>query len=478
LNILKSEILALSEVEGVYPKSEIMKIRTRLTLHFLVWGVIIMFIASATIYYTSANYRKEDFYSRLKKNGLSSAKLLLDANVIDPGRVLKMERDNPVKMENEKIIILNFLDDVIYSTDSTNEIKIINSVLERVRLLEKVTYRQGKYRVVGTLYPAKLDRFVIIAAATDTDGHFYLQKLAILLFLVFSISLILFFLAGWIYAGKALSPISKVIKSVEEVSVKSLHLRVPVIHKTDEIGQLAGTFNKMLERLDSSFKTQKEFISNASHELRTPLTAINGQLEVLMLKDRSSSEYKTEITSVLGDIRSMIDLLNRLLLIARTSSEGIITRNEKVRVDEVLWQAKDELKKYNNDFQIRISVGSSVNDANQLVVNGDESLLKAAVSNVMENGCKYSPDHSVNVNVEFNNNIEIQFHDHGIGISEDDLKKVFEPFYRAVNAKAFPGTGIGLQIVNQVIKAHNGAVTIASEAGKGTVVTIILPSVF
>ena len=86
--------------------------------------------------------------------------------------------------------------------------------------------------------------------------------------------------------------------------------------------RLAKTFNKMLERLESSFAVQKDFISNASHEIRTPLTSINGQLEVLIMKDRSADEYREAIGSVLDDIKALIDLSNRLLLVARTSSEG------------------------------------------------------------------------------------------------------------------------------------------------------------
>ena len=109
--------------------------------------------------------------------------------------------------------------------------------------------------------------------------------------------------------------------------------------------RLAKTFNKMLERLETSFAMQKNFIANASHELRTPLTSINGQLEVLMMKDRSTAEYKTALRSVLDDIRSLIDLSNRLLLIARTSAEGPVNFNKKIRIDEILWQAQEEIIK-------------------------------------------------------------------------------------------------------------------------------------
>ena len=228
----------------------------------------------------------------------------------------------------------------------------------------------------------------------------------------------------------------------------------------------------MLERLETSFAMQKNFIANASHELRTPLTSINGQLEVLMMKDRSAAEYKSALRSVLDDIRSLIDLSNRLLLIARTSAEGPLNFNKKIRIDEILWQAQEEIVRFNNDYHINISIDNSLTDTDQMIVVGDENLLKVAVSNLIDNACKYSGDHTVNIKFRYiNDSIEIIFEDRGIGISEEDHQKIFEPFYRGANTISVSGTGIGLTLVNQIIKNHNGVVKISSELGKGTVVT-------
>lgn len=454
-----------------------MQIRTRLTLQFLLWGAIIMIIVSTAIYYSSATYRKNDFYSRLNNKGRSTAKLLFDAKDIDPNRVENIEKDNPVNLNNEKITILNFRDDTVYTSDKKGEIKFRYDQIERVRLYEVIYFTQGEYEVLGTLYEAKLDRFVIIAAATDIDGFQFLNKLGIILIVVFLISLVIFAGAGWIYSGRALKPISDVIKDVEDITITKLNQRVFEGNGTDEIGRLAKTFNNMLERLEISFIMQKDFISNASHELRTPLTSINGQLEVLMMKERSPEEYKAAVTSVLDDLRSLIDLANRLLLIARTTSEGAIKLNKKIRVDEIIWQAQEETRRYNKEYLINISLGNSLTDSDQMLINGDEAMLKVAVSNIIDNACKYSPDHSVDIKIEQSGkDIGIVFIDKGIGISEEELQKVFEPFYRASNAITYPGTGIGLQLVNQIIKKHNGTVKISSQLGKGTTVKIMLPA--
>jgi signal transduction histidine kinase len=454
-----------------------MQIRTRLTLQFLLLGGIIMIIASVSTYFSAASFRKEDFYSRLMNSSISTAKLLFNADEIDADHVMQIEKDYPVNLHNEKTIIINFINDTVYSTDQNGTIKIKNDILERIRLGEIITYKQDSFDVLGTLYFAKLDRFVVIGAAIDRDGARYLEKLRIILIIVSLLSLLLFFVVGWFYSGRALKPISDVVKKVEEISITSLNLRVAEGNGTDEIGRLAKTFNNMLERLEISFAMQKDFITNASHELRTPLTSINGQLEVLMMKDRSTDEYKAALGSILDDIQSLIYLLNRLLLIARTSAEGPVNFNKKLRIDEILWQAREEIKKYNHEYLINISIANSLTDADQMVVSGDEYLLKVALTNIIDNACKYSPDHSVEIKFQHEEKwVKAIFEDKGIGIPEEDLQKIFEPFYRSTNAMSITGSGIGLPLVNQIIKNHNGTIKISSQVGKGTQVVVMLPT--
>ena len=455
-----------------------MQIRTRLALQFLLLGGIIMIIASVAIYFSSASLRKGDFYKLLWNNGRSTANLLFNTTKVEADRVLGIEKRSPVNLQNEKIIIINFNNDIVYSSDEKKEIEIRNNVLEKVRLGYIITYKQPPFEVIGTLFYTTYDRFVVVVAGTDIEGTLRMKKLENILVIVCLISLFLFFIAGWFYSGRALKPISDVVNKVEDISITSLNLRVFEGNGTDEIGRLAITFNKMLDRLETAFGMQKNFIANASHELRTPLTSINGQLEVLMMKDRSTTEYKSALGSVLDDIKSLINLSNRLLLIARTSAEGPMSFNKKIRIDEILWQSQEEISRFNNDYRINISIDDSLTDSDQMIVVGDESLLKVAVSNIIDNACKYSDDHTVNIKFRhIEKSIEIKFKDKGIGISEEDIKKIFEPFYRGANTISISGTGIGLPLVNQIIKNHNGTVEISSKIGKGTIVTVLLPTV-
>jgi len=437
-----------------------------------------MVVASTAIYSFTADFRHDDFCSLLRSRAVNIAKLVLDSYEFNPNQILRSGTEYPSRLPDEKFMILNYKNDTLYLSDRYWKLKGLNNIIGQVRSNRDALSKQDDYEVVGTTHNTGIYQFVVIGAAIDKNGLLHLKKLRNILIVVCLISLILFSIAGWFYSGRALKPISDVVEKVEEISITSLHLRVPEGNGHDEIGKLAKTFNKMLERLETSFAMQKSFIANASHELRTPLTSINGQMEVLMMKDRSADEYKSALSSVLEDIKSLIDLSNRLLLIARTSAEGPSSYSVDVRIDEILWQAQEEIMKFNPGYHINILPDDSVADSDSMIVKGDEYLLKVAVSNVMENACKYSPDNSVNVSFGCRDKmIELVFEDRGIGISEEDLNKIFEPFYRGANAISFSGHGIGLSLVNQIIKNHNGTIKISSQVGKGTKVMLSLPAV-
>ncbi len=270
-----------------------MQIRTKLTLQFLLLGGIIMIVASVIIFLSSARFYRNDFYDLLRSSARSVTQLALDSYEFNVNRAMRAGTDHPRRLQDEKIMILSFTNDTLYISDRSWELKMLNTIAGQVKSNGEVFTRQDQYEVLGTLYSTGSYQFVVIAAAIDNDGPLRIAKLRNLLIIVCLIGLLMFAVAGWFYSGRALKPISNVVRKVEEISITSLHLRVPEGNGTDEIGRLAKTFNKMLERLESSFAMQKNFIANASHELRTPLTSINGQIEVLMMKDRSTSEYKS-----------------------------------------------------------------------------------------------------------------------------------------------------------------------------------------
>ncbi len=453
-----------------------MQIRQRLTYQFILVVALILFLSSLAIYYFSADYRKEDFYTRLFNKATSTAKLLIELEEVDVSLLRKIETDNPTSLPDEKILIFDEHEELLYSSDKENVLRITPAMLGKIREGDELRYVQDKYEVLGFLFSDKSDHFVVLAAAIDIYGLKKLKNLRTVLLTVFGVSIILVFLSGWIYAGRALQPISKVIDQVDDITITSLNLRVAEGSENDEISKLARTFNNMLGRLETAFKMQRTFIANASHELRTPLTTITGQLEVTLMNERSKEEYKHIMISVLEDIQNLNNVSNRLLLLAQASSEAMATDFKAVRIDDMIWQVVSDIRRRNPDYKIQVSLDPGFRDENQLTITGNEFLMRTAFINVIDNGCKYAPDHQVFVSITpRRHQIILKFKDEGIGIDPQDLAHIFEPFYRGKNAIATKGHGIGLSLVERIIKLHEGTIEISSVPQKGTVLTMTMP---
>jgi signal transduction histidine kinase len=454
-----------------------MKIRQKLTLQFFMLASVILLLFSLTVYIASATYRRDDFYQRLESRAISTARLLIEVDEIDTDLLTKIEEDNPVSLPDEKIIIFNYKNEIVYSTDTRNVILYDDDLLTRIRTSGKMRTTSGRYELMGILFPEEFNRFVVLSAARDIYGYDKLKNLRAVLLLSTGIFLLLFYPAGWLFAARSLSPISRVVERVEEISIASLDLRVDEGNGKDELAHLAHTFNRMLTRLEAAFEVQKDFISNASHELRTPLTAVTGQLEVLLMKERPEEEYQETTMAVLEDIRKLNRLLDRLLLMAHASSEGAKAGFSKVRIDETLWQARENILRHEREYAVTIAIDETISDIEKLTIRGDEQLLLSAVTNIMENGCKYSPDKSVMVYLSHDShNVLVSFADNGPGIAGDEIERIFEPFYRSKLTSSVRGHGIGLSLAKKIIEIHQGEISVTSNPGEGTTIRVSLPA--
>lgn len=205
---------------------------------------------------------------------------------------------------------------------------------------------------------------------------------------------------------------------------------------------------------------------------------VAGELECLLLmKERPAGDYRETTEAVLEDIRKLNRLLDRLLLMAHASSEGARAGFREVRIDEILWQAREELLKYERSYSVTIALDEKISDIENLIIRGDEQLLMSAVTNIMENGCKYSPDRSVRVFLSNDTkHISVGFTDNGPGIAEDEIERIFESFYRSKVTAAVRGHGIGLSLAKQIIDIHHGEITVYSRPGEGTTITLSFPA--
>ncbi|MBI1287495.1 MAG: HAMP domain-containing protein [Flavobacteriales bacterium] len=453
-----------------------MSLRNRLTLQFGLLASLVLGIASLAIYFLSSDYRKDEFSHRLVSRGENMAKLLIQVEEVDENLLNIIERDNPVRLPEEEILIFNFKDSLIYSSEGLEIERPSNDFLNQVRLEESIQLTKDKRETEAFLFVDRYDRFVVIVSAVDIYGRRKIQNLAQVLAIVLVLGMVAFFVVGRIYAERALNPIKQLVAEIAGISISNLSKRVNEGNGADEIAQLAISFNAMLARLESAFAAQRNFIANASHEMRTPLTAISGQLEVVLLKERTGEDYRTAVESVLQDIQKLNKLANRLLLLAQTGTDAPEANFKSVRVDDILWEARTDLLKMKQDYTVEVDLDQTITDLEELQVLGSDILLKTLVLNLMENGCKYSDDHTVKVSLGLQGkSIKLTFADCGIGISDADRKQVFEPFFRSNSIRNRDGHGIGLSLVKRITDLHKGTIQVVSELGKGSVFTVSIP---
>jgi len=453
-----------------------MEIRSKLSLQFTAIVAVIQLILSVAIYFLFAQFRIEDLYSRLEDKATSMGQMLMEIEEIDTDLLKKIETNNPLSLPNEKTIIYDERDRLLFTNDDKGEMRIHSDLIDQVRLNNRIRSSFGEYEILGRLYTSASTRIVVFVGAIDLYGFRKLAVLKLILLIVFIAGLVIVYFAGRIFAGRAVQPILKVMSQVDQIGVTNLNARLDEGNSRDEIARLSATFNKLLERLETSFRVQKSFIANASHELNTPLTVITGQLEVVLMKARTNDEYAKSILDVLNEIRNLNVLSKKLLMLAQTSSEASNLNFSPLRIDDLLWQIRSDLVNRYPTFIIKIELDEELTDENQLIASGNEVLMKTAFANIIENGCKYSDNHQVVVRLSMiGQDLVIHFTDKGIGIPEQELPMIFQPFYRSRSAKNISGHGIGLSLVENIIILHKGYIRVSSQPGKGSDFEVGLP---
>lgn len=291
---------------------------------------------------------------------------------------------------------------------------------------------------------------------------------------------------------KTLMPLQKLTSEVSQIQAQNLSTQLAVPNSKDEIAQLTSSFNEMLTRLDNAFSTQKQFSANAAHELRTPLAVLQTNLEVFEKKQEPEMvEYQQLFTMIKEQTARLSQLVGTLLDMTNLKS---VPRTDHVSLEELVDEVFCDLDPVAEKAGISIHFDDSSSqdlytdvhtpDASALNNNirnitGSYVLLYRAVYNLVENAIKYNrPNGSVTVSVkEKNGQAMILVKDTGIGISPENQKKIFDPFFRVdkSRSRAMGGAGLGLALVDSIAKEHGGTVKVLESSETGSTIALMLP---
>jgi signal transduction histidine kinase len=273
---------------------------------------------------------------------------------------------------------------------------------------------------------------------------------------------------------KIVKPINDMTEVTRTISANNINTRLNVKASQYELKELAETFNNMMDRIESDYIKQQQFVSDASHELRTPIAVLKGYADMLDRWGKDDKEVLQEsLDAIKNEANNMQDLVEKLLFIARNDKKTLKLNKEEFYINEVIEEVCRETKMIDTSHDITSTVCEGV------IVYADKNRIKQAIRIFVENARKFTPENGkIDISCTRNDEyVAITVKDNGIGIKSKDLKKVFDRFYRAEESrgKESGGHGLGLSIAKIIVLGHRGKIKVKSSYTEGSKFTIFLP---
>ncbi len=315
----------------------------------------------------------------------------------------------------------------------------------------------------------------MLQVASSLDGVDTARaSLTQILVIIWIITVLFSGMAVWVTLGQTLKPLEAITETVEQINrADDLSRRIPYQGaENDEIGDLVGSFNQTLERLEALFTSQQRLLADVSHELRTPLTVIKGNVDLMR---RMKSLDEESLTSIDQEAGRLTRLVGGLLLLAQAETGKLALNMKRVELDLLITEVFQEMS-----ILAGTRVHVRLNEIDQVYVNGDRDRLKQVFINLVANAIQYTPPNGeVFLSLEkIGEQARVICRDTGPGIPAEDLPHIFERFYRAEKSRTrgkTTGFGLGLSIANWIVERHGGRIEVDSQEGKGTTFAIWLP---
>ena len=338
-----------------------------------------------------------------------------------------------------------------------------------------------------TLYHAKMDVeyrgqvYQMHFFKTITAEKHFLETLQKILFLMTILGFVLALAAGYFVSKRILQPIRDMTATARKIEIEKMDRRIVVPPVRDELSELADTFNHMLERLETGFRQQQRFVSDASHELRTPVTVILGYSDLLSRWGRSDEEVLDEgISSIRSEAEDMQQLIEKLLFLARADQQRQVLHKENMELSELVGDVMRKMKMVTRTHSVELLENEDG------VIFADQVTMRQMMRIFLENSTKYTP---VGGHITARSRrtpdgkfMQMELADDGIGIAREDQQKVFDRFYRVDSSRTkaqggVSGTGLGLSIASWIAEQHGIEISMESELGQGTKMILRIPLV-
>lgn len=347
------------------------------------------------------------------------------------------------------------------------------------------SYEDYTHRFVTFQIGSEVFRGVNVKITNDAGKEMILQVAAslrtlnerernhlIITFLIVPTLIIISSFIAFLIAGNALAPIKVLTDTANMIAASNLSLRVPIANTGDEVEELSKTLNTLLDRLETSFKAQENFVANASHQINTPLAIMKGELDVLESKVRTPEEHKRFHKSLREELERLVDLVKNMLLVSRVESGLDSFVFHPLRLDDLLLNTSSRLNVKAKEK--KINVRFNIEEDHNMEVMGEKQLLESLFENILDNAIKYSPVGStIELNIKnINSHVEVWIQDEGPGIDECDVQNILNVRFHRISPHMASGTGIGLPIAQKIAQFHHAEIDYKKVEPRGSLFII------
>ncbi len=437
-----------------------MTLKLRLALLFSISVFFILTISAISIYYFNENFRKEEYYKRLVLEANENNRTFISDTGLSKTTIAALNENALNSLVKENIIIIDTQFTPIYKSHGSTLPFISMESFAKARKERIFSLPPDMNEHEGVvLYEHDIKPHYLIITALDLFGYSKSNNLKILLIASAISGILLSGFLAFIYVTQALKPLENLRMQIENITEANLEERV-VVKGQNELTQIGQQFNAMLDRLENAFEHRKNFVQHASHELRTPLAIMLSQTEAALNRPMTEQSYRLVLESLQEDQQDLIELINSLLTLSRYEQLHEIKELSPVRIDDVLFQCIDFVNQVWKEAIITVDFNEMPENENLLVIQGNETLIKSALQNLIKNAIQYSDNQKVKILIAVNQDrIQLLFENQGKTLSKDEQLKLFIPFFRGENSLHKKGYGLGLSIVETIIKLHSGAIT-------------------
>ncbi|WP_018344328.1 sensor histidine kinase [Cytophaga aurantiaca] len=417
-------------------------------------------ISGTVVYILFADFRQEEFETRLEEKAVSTIKLLVEVEEIDQHLLKIIDQNSIHKLYNEKVLIFDSNSNLIYSSLDDTKIQWDKTDLTYLKTHKHFYRKEQEQEVFGIFYDDTNARdYYALISASDTVGKRKLKYLLYILIGTYVVFTVLCWFITTYVVQRLLLPVDVFYQTLKGINENNLNTRIPVKNKKDEIDLLANEFNQMLQRIDISYQKQKEFTAHASHELRTPIARIMSQVENKIIDTDAAGIENAYLKNILTDVNQISDLISSLLLLSKIESSTSVG-NELCRIDELIFESAEKLSVVYPDIKLQLDIIHSDSEDNTLEIKGNKSLLEIAFTNLIKNAYKYSDNKTVSITItSAEHTLIASFSNTGQTVLENEQVNLFESFMRGENSKNKSGLGLGLKIVQRILAQHNAAIS-------------------